>query len=114
MDKMVYGKTKDSAKLVLNGRAPMSRSFTAARTTVARTTVARTTVARTTVARQLKSNSKSAAKERARREKNRLIKSFSSSSGAKAYGLSASFSGTRRNVKGSKLKRSVLRDPMLR
>jgi hypothetical protein len=109
MDKMVYGKTKDSAKLVLNGRAPMSRSFTAARTTVARTTVARTTVAR-----QLKSNSKSAAKERARREKNRLIKSFSSSSGAKAYGLSASFSGTRRNVKGSKLKRSVLRDPMLR
>ena len=104
MDKMVYGKTKDSAKLVLNGRAPMSRSFTAARTTVARTTVAR----------QLKSNSKSAAKERARREKNRLIKSFSSSSGAKAYGLSASFSGTRRNVKGSKLKRSVLRDPMLR
>ena len=100
MDRMVYGKTKDTAKLALNGRHPMSRSFTA------------TAKQRKTT---LRFNTKKATKERTRKEHNRLRQSFSGV--PQAYGKSIQ-KKSKKNSPGSSssfhLSRSVLRDPMLR
>ena len=100
MDRMVYGKNKDTPRIALSGRHPMSRSFTAPSTTTAN--------------HSLRQSKKSSREIRANKEKVRLTQSFSKASSTYGRKSGARGSAGRSSGKMSKVGKRMLRDPMLR